>query len=301
MENTRLGSLISQCIPTKIICLCILFTLSYLGNSVSTAGDLIIQAQENESVSNASFSAMSIGADFSVRPSVRNLTSGNREEKVDFNFSCIDRNTGQNVPNCSITFSLAENEESGGHNHTGGRPLGEMSPSSGNSGPTAILETTYKAPEVSGIVTLDATGSAPGFGFFQSTFTIHVRVPGLQGMPPGANYALVGSFGEPGVTSRHTSNHYGLPAMNSMLITLANRYAGAFPGEKIRINDMSLVDGGLFDINNNWLPDHKSHRFGTDADIPFVPKLSRQEFRRMILEVGIGKIITERTHLHLRM
>lgn len=30
---------------------------------------------------------------------------------------------------------------------------------------------------------------------------------------------------------------------------------------------MSLPLGGLFDIDNNWQPEHKSHRYGANADI----------------------------------
>lgn len=35
----------------------------------------------------------------------------------------------------------------------------------------------------------------------------------------------------------------------------------------IGINDMSLVRGGLFDINNNWAQPHMEHRVGINADI----------------------------------
>lgn len=35
----------------------------------------------------------------------------------------------------------------------------------------------------------------------------------------------------------------------------------------LSINDMSLPLGGVFDLSNDWLPDHVSHRDGQDVDI----------------------------------
>ena len=35
----------------------------------------------------------------------------------------------------------------------------------------------------------------------------------------------------------------------------------------LHVNDMSLVSGGLFDINDNWQTPHSMHRDGRNADL----------------------------------
>ena len=71
-------------------------------------------------------------------------------------------------------------------------------------------------------------------------------------------------------------------------------------GDKLRLNDFSLVWGGLFDINNNWSTDHKSHRFGQDADINLVPIPNRIGFQELINNEGFQLILHD-NHWHLRM
>lgn len=38
-------------------------------------------------------------------------------------------------------------------------------------------------------------------------------------------------------------------------------------GILLRVNDMSLPLGGLFDIDNNWMSPHSGHRVGLEVDI----------------------------------
>ena len=40
-------------------------------------------------------------------------------------------------------------------------------------------------------------------------------------------------------------------------------------GILLRVNDMSLPRGGLFDVDNNWTGPHDGHRLGREADIGF--------------------------------
>jgi hypothetical protein len=81
-------------------------------------------------------------------------------------------------------------------------------------------------------------------------------------------YELVGSFGEPSVTSKHTDTHNGNTTLLGRVPKLAEAYLKE-KGKKIRINDMSLRWGGLFDIGNNWtsIPGHGLHREGKSVDI----------------------------------
>lgn len=216
-------------------------------------------------------------------------------------FSCIDRSTGQLVPFCDITITtLDSNPFSAGHDHDDvSRPVGEFIPPGGNSGRDGILETDYVAPDVSGVVTLAISGvDQNGRRFSSINVAIAVRVRGLQDLGPGANYNLIGAV--PGI---HTDNHYGTPAFNTKLVTVANNYAVAFPNFKLDLNDMSLVWGGLFDINANWMPSHRTHRFGVNLDLRSItiPQGQRNQLRKIIKNSGIQFILEETTppHWHL--
>jgi len=100
-----------------------------------------------------------------------------------------------------------------------------------------------------------------------------VRVPGLLELGEGTNYVLVGTpdANDPcrstPPTSLHYESHYGTAGLNTSVIDIADDYASYAPGIRIRINDMSLEWGGLFDIGNNWssVPGHSGHRIGRNA------------------------------------
>lgn len=175
---------------------------------------------------------------------------------------------------------------------------------SGDTGPFGIWSTVYTAPEAAGIIEADVVCGPSNFPSAPLTFTIGVRIAGIEQLSAGANYILIGSFGQPGVTSKHVQNHYGTSVLVQRIIGLANDYAKKFPGEKLAINDMSLEEGGLFDISNNWKPPHKSHRFGTDVDIRIVPTEKQRRALRNLIRNGDNKfsrIIDEGNHWHLRL
>jgi len=66
---------------------------------------------------------------------------------------------------------------------------------------------------------------------------------------------------------------YATPEMIDKLSRLAEAYREEYknrygvPDAKISFNDLSLPYGGLFDISNNWQPEHKLHRLGRSADV----------------------------------
>jgi len=132
-------------------------------------------------------------------------------------------------------------------------------------------------------------------------YATRVEIPGLVPLPPG-NYTPTGA-----VSGQHTDNHYGTPNMNCVALLLADAYALAFPGEKLRFNDMSLVQGGLFDVyggspSTTWAKPHVSHRFGRDLDIGLVP--AQRRFRLYTLIDGIRLLTPEgrnSNHLHVRL
>lgn|GEM_PF-2036471 len=235
-------------------------------------------------------------ADFTVRPSVTTSTLGAGEQTLDLVVFCFDIFTGQILPFCDVQLTLARTPQSGGHAHDdANRPIGAFEPDSGNTGSDGLLPVTYTAPEVSGLVQTTITGTTQqGIPIFPSLFTIGVEISGLTALGAGTNYDLVGA------TTAHGDNHYGTSSFNSSLVTLADKYAAAFPGSKLAYNDMSLVQGGLFDISGAWAPPHRSHRFGVDMDLRLVPAARRKKLRQLINAAGIATILVEGNHWHIR-
>ncbi|MBP7796129.1 MAG: hypothetical protein KA059_05065 [Elusimicrobiales bacterium] len=108
---------------------------------------------------------------------------------------------------------------------------------------------------------------------------LNVLVPGLEVLTAGSGYNLVGE------TDSHPYNHYGTKLLIDTLISIANEYKSNFPeAEPLNINDMSLIWGGLFDVNNNWKPPHNLHRCGNQADIGkiTIPKANRRKFIEVV-------------------
>jgi hypothetical protein len=233
--------------------------------------------------------------DFTMRPSVTSSTLGASVQTLPLTIICFDLFTGAIINNCNVSITPKPEAFSGGHDHDSpARPKGTFQPSSGSTG-TGGLSTTYTSPEVSGIIDVNLTGTAPdGTPLAPSTFTIGVQIDGLVALGAGANYDLVGA------TANHGNNHNATPTMNATLGNLADSYVAAFPGQRVAYNDMSLPTGGLFDISGAWSKPHTSHRFGNDADFRFPPVAQRRRARQIIYASGISLIIIEGDHWHLR-
>ena len=129
---------------------------------------------------------------------------------------------------------------------------------------------------------------------------VPVKVEGLVELTedPG-NYILVGS------TLSHPSNHYGVPEFVSVIRDLAKKYKELYGG-RLRINDISLIYGGIFDINGDWRPPHKEHRDGRSVDISKRSyeggTVTYDEIRRCLREIKRDsdiKILDEVDHFHL--
>lgn len=192
----------------------------------------------------------------------------------------------------------------GGHAHTAGRgtapkaigtvtkcvpstTLSALGCSGSTLGIVAYLDHTV--PEASGIIT--AKGSLtfpPGWHcvplsmcddathrtMLYEVYT-SVAVPGLVELPsnPGL-YVRCGDTSSCGgaddVLAAHPQAFFGTPGMLSAVESLASRYRGAHPTDRLRLTDMSLPLGGLFDLDLNWQPGtdgHKDHRYGTALDV----------------------------------
>lgn len=237
-----------------------------------------------------------------------NLTPGANSQGV-VNFACYDID-GIKPINCTVTASLSALDPAfGGHvNHTAAQPLGTITdPNSPGQGGTFLIGSTlngftvvYKAPEASGRVEFDTSWTFPrGYvcldnGRQTCSFTDHLEVAiELQPLDPDASLFIL-----TGATTPHPLNHFGTADAVTRLRMIAQKYKKDTQ-KKLSINDMSLPNGGLFDLCSTWNPadkcppaapngGHSTHRAGTDADIDQqgTPCLKDDEFLEAVLAAG---------------
>ena len=135
--------------------------------------------------------------------------------------------------------------------------------------------------------------------------TLTVRYPGfVELVGPGIGYELVGE------TTTHPSNHWGRYYLHNFIRTLALFAHDSISGERLRINDMSLPWGGMFDICGNYHPQqpcpqgvgHEWHRTGEQVDFQGQRSdglsLRPKKFQRLAQNVAhlLGLNLRRRTH-----
>jgi len=173
---------------------------------------------------------------------------------------------GAPVANTAVQLALTAVDESGGHvAHTGTRPLGSFT-TGANANTTELTVTTdaqgraqfpYEAPEYSGqyVITATVAGTPP------KADTVTVSVNGLADLGTGTSWNLIGA------TAVHPDAHYGTATMRSALVELADSFHTRFT-RRLEYNDVSLVQGGRFDIDGDWVDaSHCDHRWGQGADL----------------------------------
>lgn len=157
----------------------------------------------------------------------------------------------------TVNVVLTREANSGGHQHSGG-PIGSASPSQFVlAGPyPQNKKVIYRAPAACGIIKIVWKFSSGD----SDTDYVHIKVEGLEALSGSQSLILIGA------TSKHPDNHYGTTAMNTKLHSLADKFFAKF-NVPIAVNDMSLVWGGLFDIDGAWGGPHQTHREGRHADV----------------------------------
>lgn len=203
-------------------------------------------------------------------------------------FSCYDVKTGQ-LLNCGVNYvvqGLAPGLESdGGHAHDfGTHPVLDTRPGSGlqvwvgGALVTSTVDRTmtfqtqnakvllfHSVPEVAGRIQSQATVTPPPRHSCVSTCTAEyafgVKVPGLEPLAASDDIALLR-----GGADKHPEGQWGTPEALDALREIAKEYRER-TGQPLSVNDLSLPWGGLFDFENVYLPPHKTHREGIDADI----------------------------------
>ncbi len=192
---------------------------------------------------------------------------------------CMDLDNNIPSAGCSVRLMLELGSDDGGHflEHTGLRPLqwAERIPINTDLPiPKAGLELVYEAPESSGDVLLSFDAQDPDGDLITvptSVFNVKIstelerlfNIPGFDFEPATMNsHGSSGQFVSTGM----------LFAVRSGIEKFREEMSKIFPPDKIpqlESEGASLFDGGLYDVNKNWMSPHCTHRQGTNIDISF--------------------------------
>lgn len=132
--------------------------------------------------------------------------------------------------------------------------------------------------------------------------TVHVSVQNLVELPPASDIYIrcgltSGCVSDGHHDDMHPQPSFGRRELVQKLVGLAAMYRSSLlsqdESQKLRISDISLPFGGVFDMNHNWLPPHKSHRKGISADISrhaILNNLGTSFVNQKLLDVQIGRL-----------
>lgn len=170
------------------------------------------------------------------------------------------------IPNLTLyPYSAGVYAQEGGHNHGGAWPFGSLSPGAASTGPNG--EPAYF---------VFTAGSAGGMMWpmfwveYLGQPSILTTINGMIVGETASGYPDLGSgdFVKIGWTSAHPDNHRGEWWFIDTLHQLASNYHAVWPEHGVlAYNDLSLIRGGVFDINQNYNPPHNLHRTGEDIDV----------------------------------
>ena len=184
---------------------------------------------------------------------------------------------GQTSPKSDVLVNIKVDVEagSGGHDHDDGRHVspytGTLDRATGTTSSEGKVGFTFGAPKVSGTHTITVACVNLACTNNPQTIKINVKVDGLLPIPGSPYYALQDSAGNliGAIMNKHTDNHYLTRAAIKELKAFAQAYQEIVNrGERLYLNDASLVWGGLFDVGGTpWTSPHKGHNRGMSIDI----------------------------------
>jgi hypothetical protein len=220
-------------------------------NSASGVGTLV----------GGTYSIVIPGAPFSATPSVTacgKLQASSTPITVQAMF--VNSGTNTTATGGTLTLSLAEQANSGGHPHLD-RPVGTLSTNSG----TSPLSATYTPGEASGTINLTVRGTAPdGSAPTPATTAINIGGAGSPFVPlSGVAFSI----------ASHPEGTYGTAGMEEAVSDMAANYpllaeqAGDSNPTPLRSEAASLPLGGIFDIDLTWTQPHCGHRDGQTIDL----------------------------------
>lgn len=191
----------------------------------------------------------------------------------------LNSDSGEDVSGKVLNFIATPQQNSGGHNHGGQRPVGTFDNSSCviEAGTCSVV---FSASEFGGTETISA--SVDDDQSLQASEDLTVQVPNLVNLDDGPQalfgvlsttiYNLIGSLDD------HPSNHWLDPSTQVRIFGVAYDFYNELHG-KLQLNDMSLKQGGFFDIGPHippsrggpfpyWTgPSHSLHRVGHSVDV----------------------------------
>lgn len=211
----------------------------------------------------------------------------------------VTKSNGEPVANQPVQIEAVWISGSGGHSHTNAPSQDQMGvlsvllpvPLAPEQGRGVIEAETdeegkiylnYTTPQFGGTIDLVATLQTTTGQSDSKRVT--VRVPGLVLLPDNNLYEKIGGTpnhhgprldvsNEPYLTP--DDNHWVDENVVIPLVNLALLYSIQYPDAPvIRYNDISLPNGGLFDINGNWTSPHSLHQIGQNVDIRTSPPRS---------------------------
>ena len=182
----------------------------------------------------------------------------------------------------AVTFAVEVVAGSGGHekDHTGVRPPGTLSKTSGTTDANGEVKLTFSAEEVAGIHKVTATCN--DCSNKTAVQEVKVKVPDLSPISPDTpknkngtyRYSLTSSDPEHQGQSRYVGGQYYLTdEAKTNLYGLIDQFEEEGWGT-VALNDASLFWGGLYDIAlpgipSHWTTPHSEHRLGEEIDISF--------------------------------
>jgi len=212
------------------------------------------------------------------------------KNKMYTHIGCVNAATG-NFISCGYDFKItklkqpvSDVENNGGHTHTyADHPLGQLEvvkPVGGSLiGQTSnsYVYFAHEIPHVSGkietalnlrvppgwhTVSPESCDTTRTYWCFETTVDV-----GLNLIPLPDNPALYKKFRSP--DTRHTNEvaFYGTGTALNNINEISDWHNQLALNRTLSINDMSLIKGGIFDINGNYSPSHYEHRTGESADI----------------------------------
>jgi hypothetical protein len=126
--------------------------------------------------------------------------------------------------------------------------------------------------------------------------TLTIRVPGLVALSEDKNYILTGED-----TIRHPPhNHFIFKGWTARFDSIVRKFYTncdtlypELPEETIIVNDISLIDGGLFDIGPSpqhpqyqlWHTPHTGHRGGFEEDVSFTDFDTTHAYYQILIDV----------------
>lgn len=190
---------------------------------------------------------------------------------------------GQPVSNHPVNATATAVANSGGHLHDGNRPIGTFAPTTGDTLANGVFTTTYTPSQFGGTETIIIrSGLYPNV---QATRDLTVRVPDLELLPETDYYVQIGgTIHHPGPPMQEVdnTNHWGRPDVNQAIQQLARDFNAMYRvrppiADLLQFNDISLPNGGVFDINGMWATNyHADHREGINVDFNHRPLNNEQ-------------------------